>query len=82
MSHIAFGDAVGGLNGCDAVLTVLVHARLTGQGQFIDLAQIECMMPFAAPWIVAHSIDGASIRVSIPRSQPQPTMNSRSGRWD
>ncbi|MES8976833.1 CoA transferase, partial [Cutibacterium acnes] len=34
------------------------HARLTGQGQFIDLAQIECMMPFAAPWIVAHSIDG------------------------
>ena len=29
-----------------------------GRGQFIDLAQIECMMPFAAPWIVAHSIDG------------------------
>jgi crotonobetainyl-CoA:carnitine CoA-transferase CaiB-like acyl-CoA transferase len=37
----------------------LIHAKLTGQGQFIDLAQIECMMPFAAPWIVAHSIDGA-----------------------
>jgi crotonobetainyl-CoA:carnitine CoA-transferase CaiB-like acyl-CoA transferase len=58
MSHTAFGDAVGGLNGCAAVLTALVHARLTGKGQFIDLAQIECMMPFAAPWIVAHSIDG------------------------
>ncbi|WGS22649.1 MULTISPECIES: CoA transferase [unclassified Bradyrhizobium] len=58
MSHTAFGDAVGGLNGCAAVLTALIHARLTGQGQFIDLAQIECMMPFAAPWIVAHSIDG------------------------
>jgi crotonobetainyl-CoA:carnitine CoA-transferase CaiB-like acyl-CoA transferase len=58
MSHIAFGDAVGGLNGCAAVLVALVHARLTGQGQFIDLAQIECMMPFAAPWIIAHSIDG------------------------
>ncbi|MBR0871979.1 CoA transferase [Bradyrhizobium tropiciagri] len=58
MSHTAFGDAVGGLNGCTAVLTALIHARLTGQGQFIDLAQIECMMPFAAPWIVAHSIDG------------------------
>lgn len=58
MSHTAFGDAVGGLNGCAAVLIALVHAKLTGKGQFIDLAQIECMMPFAAPWIIAHSIDG------------------------
>ncbi|NEV01548.1 CaiB/BaiF CoA transferase family protein [Bradyrhizobium uaiense] len=58
MSHTAFGDAVGGLNGAAAVLTALIHAKLTGRGQFIDLAQIECMMPFAAPWIVAHSIDG------------------------
>ncbi|MCP4617352.1 MAG: CoA transferase [Bradyrhizobium sp.] len=58
MSHTAFGDAVGGLNGCAAVLTALINAKLTGKGQFIDLSQIECMMPFAAPWIVAHSIDG------------------------
>jgi crotonobetainyl-CoA:carnitine CoA-transferase CaiB-like acyl-CoA transferase len=58
MSHTAFGDAVGGLNGCAAALTALIHAQLTGKGQFIDLAQIECMMPFAAPWIIAHSIDG------------------------
>ena len=58
MSHTAFGDAVGGLNGCVAALTALIHAKLTGKGQFIDLAQIECMMPFAAPWITAHSIDG------------------------
>jgi crotonobetainyl-CoA:carnitine CoA-transferase CaiB-like acyl-CoA transferase len=58
MSHTAFGDAVGGLNGCTAVLTALIHAKLTGRGQFIDLAQIECMMPFSAPWIIAHSIDG------------------------
>jgi crotonobetainyl-CoA:carnitine CoA-transferase CaiB-like acyl-CoA transferase len=58
MSHTAFGDAVGGLNGCAAVLIALIHARRTGQGQFIDLAQIECMMPFVAPWMVVHSIDG------------------------
>lgn len=58
MSHVAFGDAVGGLNGCAAVLVALIHARNTGQGQFIDLAQIECMMPFAAPWITMHSISG------------------------
>lgn len=59
MSHTAFGDAVGGLNGCAAVLLALIHARDSGQGQFIDLAQIECMLPFAAPWITIHSITGA-----------------------
>lgn len=58
MSHVAFGDAVGGLNGCVAVLIALIHARKTGQGQFIDLAQTECMMPFAAPWITVGSMGG------------------------
>lgn len=58
MSHTAFGDPVGGMNGCAAVLVALIHARATGQGQFIDLAQIECMMPFAAPWITVQSIGG------------------------
>lgn len=58
MSHAAFGDAVGGLNGCAAVLVALIHARNTGQGQFIDLAQIECMIPFVAPWITVGSIAG------------------------
>lgn len=58
MSHTAFGDPVGGLNGCAAVLIALTHARNTGQGQFIDLAQIECMMPFAAPWITVQSVAG------------------------
>ncbi len=58
MSHVAFGDAVGGLNGCAAVLIALIHARNTGHGQFIDLAQIECMMPFVAPWLTVHSIGG------------------------
>jgi len=70
MSHTAFGDAVGGLNGCAAVLTALIHARLTGKGQFIDLAQIECMMPFAAPWIVAHSIDGRTTPVKYGNRHP------------
>ncbi|UPJ79237.1 CoA transferase [Bradyrhizobium sp. 183] len=62
MSHTAFGDPVGGLNGCAAVLVALLHARNTGQGQFIDLAQIECMMPFAAPWVTVESTGGTAIR--------------------
>jgi crotonobetainyl-CoA:carnitine CoA-transferase CaiB-like acyl-CoA transferase len=58
MQHTAFGDPVGGLNGASAVLTALIHARRTGQGQYIDLSQIECMIPFCAPWMILHSIDG------------------------
>ncbi|MCK1554482.1 CoA transferase [Bradyrhizobium sp. 177] len=58
MSHSAFGDPIGGLHGCAAVLVALIHALNTGQGQFIDLSQIECMMSFMAPWITVHSIDG------------------------
>lgn len=55
MSHTAFGDPIGGLNGAASVLIALLHARRTGQGQFIDLSQVECMTPFAGPWIVAQS---------------------------
>lgn len=58
MTHTAFGDAVGGLNGSAALLVALTHARKTGRGQFIDLSQIECMMPFLGPWLISHSIDG------------------------
>ncbi|WFU80497.1 CoA transferase [Bradyrhizobium sp. CIAT3101] len=60
MSHVAFGDAIGSLNGCAAVLIALVCARYAGQGQLIDLAQIECMRPIAAPWFTIHSIDPMS----------------------
>lgn len=67
MGHVAFGDAVGGLNGCAAVLVALIHAQNTGRGQFIDLAQVECMMPFAAPWITLHSTGG----------QPAPKYGNR-----
>ncbi|VIO70632.1 putative CoA-transferase [Bradyrhizobium ivorense] len=62
MSHVAFGDAMGGLNGCAAVLVALIHARETGQGQLIDLGQVECMMPLAAPWIIIQSLCGTSTR--------------------
>ncbi|MGY4408104.1 CaiB/BaiF CoA transferase family protein [Bradyrhizobium sp. USDA 3315] len=62
MSHVAFGDAIGGLNGCAALLVALIHARQTGEGQFVDLAQVECMMQLAAPWITIQSLCGTSTR--------------------
>jgi crotonobetainyl-CoA:carnitine CoA-transferase CaiB-like acyl-CoA transferase len=58
MNHLAFGDAVGGLNACSALLIALLHKKRTGQGQFIDLSQVECMLPFTAAWAIEQSATG------------------------
>ncbi len=36
-------DAIAGLNGAFAILTALEHHRKTGQGQYIDLSQVEAL---------------------------------------
>ncbi|CAN5344074.1 CoA transferase [soil metagenome] len=58
MNHLAFGDAVGGLNACSAMLIALLHKKRTGQGQFIDLSQVQCMLPFTAAWAIEQSATG------------------------
>jgi crotonobetainyl-CoA:carnitine CoA-transferase CaiB-like acyl-CoA transferase len=58
MNHLAYGDAVGGLNACSAMLVALLHKKCSGEGQFIDLSQIQCMLPFAAPWVMEQSVTG------------------------
>ena len=60
MQHVAFGDAIGGLNGTAALLTALYHKKRTGQGQFVDLSQVECLFPHAAPGILHQSVYGES----------------------
>jgi crotonobetainyl-CoA:carnitine CoA-transferase CaiB-like acyl-CoA transferase len=59
MNHIAYGDPIGGLNACPALLAGLLHQRRTGEGQFIDLSQVECLFPLVAPWVIEQSIAGA-----------------------
>ncbi len=59
MNHIAYGDPIGGLNACPALLAALVHQRRTGEGQFVDLSQVECLFPLVAPWIIEQSINGS-----------------------
>ena len=59
MNHIAHGDAIGGLNAACALLVALRHREKTGQGQHVDLAQVECMLPFAAPWVIEQSANGS-----------------------
>ena len=61
MNHLAYGDAVGGLNACSAMLVALLHKKRTGEGQFIDLSQIQCMLPFAAPWVMEQSANGRAM---------------------
>ena len=58
-NQLAYGDPIGGLNAAAAVLTALLHRRETGEGQHIDLAQVECMFPLVAPWILAQSATGS-----------------------
>ena len=58
MNHLAFGDAVGGLNACSSMLIALLHRKQTGQGQFIDLSQVQCMLPFTAAWAIEQSAAG------------------------
>lgn len=56
MLHLAYGDAISGLNGTAALLTALWHKSRTGQGQFVDVSQVECLFPLAAPGILHQSV--------------------------
>ena len=58
MQHVAFGDAVGGLNGAAALLTALRHQARTGAGQFVDLSQVEGLFPLAAHGILHYAANG------------------------
>jgi crotonobetainyl-CoA:carnitine CoA-transferase CaiB-like acyl-CoA transferase len=58
MNHIAYGDPIGGLSACPAVLTALLHRQRTGEGQFIDLSQVECLFPLVAPWLIEQAVTG------------------------
>ncbi|MEO9189153.1 MAG: CoA transferase [Acetobacteraceae bacterium] len=60
MNHTAYGDPVGGFNAAAALLIALIHRKRTGEGQLIDLSQVECMMPMVAPALIAQSALGAT----------------------
>lgn len=58
MLHAALGDPLGGLNGAAAMLLGVAYQRATGEGQHIDLSQVECMLPLVAPFVIEQSIRG------------------------
>ncbi|MCC6534102.1 MAG: CoA transferase [Burkholderiales bacterium] len=58
LTHYAYGDPIGGLNATCALLTALWHRRRTGEGQHIEISQVECMLPLTAPWMIEQSVLG------------------------
>ena len=60
MLHAALGDPIGGLSAAAALLLGFMQQRHTGQGQHIDLSQVECMLPLVAPSIIEQSATGST----------------------
>ncbi|WP_158927394.1 CoA transferase [Acidisphaera sp. S103] len=58
MNQTAYGDPVGGFNAAAALMVALLHKQATGQGQNIDLSQVECMLPLIAPALIEQSATG------------------------
>jgi len=55
---ISYGDPTAGLHGAVAVLAALVHRARTGEGQFIDLSQLETTLAVLAEGLLEQSITG------------------------
>ena len=50
-------DTVGGLNAAFAIMAALVYRNQTGEGQFIDVALLDSIMPLMG-WVVANLVIG------------------------
>ena len=59
-------DSVGGLNAAFAVMAALYHRERTGEGQFIDVAMLDSIMPLMG-WVAANLLIG--------HAQPTPMGN-------
>ena len=59
-------DTVGGLNGAFAIMAALYHRERTGDGQFIDIAMLDSIMPLMG-WVAANLL--------IAKQEPVPMGN-------
>ncbi len=51
-------DTVGGLNAAFAIMAALYHRERTGEGQFIDIAMLDSIMPLMG-WVAANLLIGS-----------------------
>ena len=54
-----FGDPLAGLMGSLALLAALNHRRRTGEGQFVDLSQVEASTAFVGEKLIETQLAGA-----------------------
>lgn len=64
MTSYAYGDPMGGFNASAALLLGLLVQQSTGQGQHINMSQVEGMLPLTAPFLIEQSLTG-----SVPERQ-------------
>jgi crotonobetainyl-CoA:carnitine CoA-transferase CaiB-like acyl-CoA transferase len=57
MQHVAYGDAVAGIQATAAVLVAVWHKQHSGEGQHIDLSQVESLFPLEAHGIIEQSMN-------------------------
>lgn len=55
---ISYGDPTAGLHGAVAVLAALVHREKSGEGQFVDLSQMETMVALLPEGTMEYEMNG------------------------
>ena len=75
-------DTVGGLNAAFAIMSALYHRERTGEGQFIDVAMLDSIMPRMG-WVAANLLIGKSQPVLMGNDNftaaPSGTFRTRDG---
>jgi crotonobetainyl-CoA:carnitine CoA-transferase CaiB-like acyl-CoA transferase len=75
-------DTVGGLNAAFAIMAALYHRERTGEGQFIDVALLDSIMPLMG-WVAANLLIGGQQPVLMGNDNftaaPSGTFRTRDG---
>lgn len=57
-SGISYGDPVAGMTAAAATIAALLHRRRTGEGQHVEVAQVEALLPFLGELFLEYGITG------------------------
>jgi crotonobetainyl-CoA:carnitine CoA-transferase CaiB-like acyl-CoA transferase len=75
-------DTVGGVNAAFAIMAALYHRERTGEGQFIDVAMLDSIMPLMG-WVAANLLIGGQQPVLLGNDNftaaPSGTFRTRDG---
>lgn len=75
-------DTVGGLNAAFAIMAALYHRERTGEGQFIDIALVDSIMPLMG-WVAANLLIGGQQPVPLGNENftaaPSSTFRTKDG---